>query len=1260
MFLRIIFMLVFVGCLVPSSIRAQTDYTLTVEEHAVDIVPGQTTYRVYVDMVNETDFLSSVYGGEGEPLNLTTTTGFFNSDFGGATGGDINPALLAFFPDLAADSWLSIGLESNPVGDETAVSAVESYGQPFLACFVAGNPLSGTDVLLDDDSGGAWYILNGTPNGLPDENMQVIILQITTAGELCGLINVQVFEEGDGFAGETPLTFDFCGPGVYNPVSGEPTGCTDLFACNYDASANEDDGSCEYVSCLGCTNMNACNYNLEATFDDGSCEYSSCIGCTDADACNFDMNATTDNGSCEFPPEGYDCDGNCVLDTDGDGICDANEVPGCMDSEAGNYDPSATVEDGSCVYPAGALDLVGVIDFTVPGGGSAGKAIHLVALDDIEDLSVYGIGVANNGGGSDGQEYTLCAGPASAGDDILIVRDAAAMSAYFANCFAEFELVCEEEGGNISQNGDDAIELFEMGVVIETFGEIDVDGTGQAWEYTDSWAFQNDEGDWTYGGVNCTDGTANIYESSCLYPICSPPVLGCTDEAACNYDAEADTDDGSCTFAAEALDCDGNCLNDNDGDGVCNEDELLGCTFSVACNFNPEATDEDGSCNFYCPGCTDDAACNYDTEAIQEDGSCEYPVDLFGIDYVDCNNECLNDNDGDGVCDEDEVAGCTDPGACNYNPEATDQLIPCDFPEEGYGCDDACLTDDDNDGICNAFDACPLDGDNDADGDGVCANDEIEGCTDSVACNFYALATEEDGSCAYVENLCGATYFNCDCSCVSDTDGDGICNEDEIPGCEIASACNYNPGATDDDNSCEWTSCAGCTYLFACNFDADAIYSDSSCEFGTCPGCTDPAACNFNPTVSEDDGSCAVNDVCGVCGGSGPASGYNCDGTCTDADADGVCDFDEAGCTDSAACNYAPLAQEDDGSCSYPVACFECSGECTDSNENAICDCEEVEGCTDSNACNFEPAANVDDGSCASLVYVENGCSLPCPTCLGVMLNDTDGDGICDASEIPGCSDITACNYDGCTTDEDGSCFYAEYGYDCDGNCIMDLDGDCICDPEEIQGCTFLFACNYDEMATEENGSCTIPIPGYDCNNDCLMDSDGDGVCDQFEITGCVDAEACNYNHAATENDGTCLFPPSAYYDCSLQCIADSDADGICDGLEIMGCTDYSACNFNIQATEDDSSCFWPEQGLNCEGECLLDMDGNGVCDDDELILLLSFLNSGQLCGPGTYWNEAMGQCTSVNECLMDFDGSGSIGSGDLILFLAEYSTVCE
>ena len=50
--------------------------------------------------------------------------------------------------------------------------------------------------------------------------------------------------------------------------------------------------------------------------------------------------------------------------------------------------------------------------------------------------------------------------------------------AYFADCFSEFEIVLVGNS-DISQNGDDAIELFEQGVVIETFGELDVDGTGQ-------------------------------------------------------------------------------------------------------------------------------------------------------------------------------------------------------------------------------------------------------------------------------------------------------------------------------------------------------------------------------------------------------------------------------------------------------------------------------------------------------------------------------------------------------------------------------------------------------------------------------------------------------------------------------------------------------------------------------------------------------------------------------------------------------------
>ena len=37
----------------------------------------------------------------------------------------------------------------------------------------------------------------------------------------------------------------------------------------------------------------------------------------------------------------------------------------------------------------------------------------------------------------------------------------------------------------------------------------------------------------------------------------------------------------------------------------------------------------------------------------------------------------------------------------------------------------------------------------DADGDGVCDEDELGGCTDVTACNYSTVVTEDDGSCEY-------------------------------------------------------------------------------------------------------------------------------------------------------------------------------------------------------------------------------------------------------------------------------------------------------------------------------------------------------------------------------------------------------------------------------------------------------------------------------------------------------------------------------
>ena len=45
--------------------------------------------------------------------------------------------------------------------------------------------------------------------------------------------------------------------------------------------------------------------------------------------------------------------------------------------------------------------------------------------------------------------------------------------------------------------------------------------------------------------------------------------------------------------------------------------------------------------------------------------------------------------------------------------------------------------------------------------------------------------------------------YDCDGNCLADADGDGVCDEFEVAGCTDATACNYNADATDDDGSCE-------------------------------------------------------------------------------------------------------------------------------------------------------------------------------------------------------------------------------------------------------------------------------------------------------------------------------------------------------------------------------------------------------------------------------------------------------------------------
>ena len=76
----------------------------------------------------------------------------------------------------------------------------------------------------------------------------------------------------------------------------------------------------------------------------------------------------------------------------------------------------------------------------------------------------------------------------------------------------------------------------------------------------------------------------------------------------------------------------------------------------------------------------------------------------------------------------------------------------------------------------------------------------------------------------------------------------------------------------------------------------------------------------------------------------------------------------------------------------------------------------------------------------------------------------------------------------------------------CDGNAIEDQCGICDGDNSSCSGCTNEDACNYDPDAIISNNSdCQFPEYLYNCDNEWLEDDDNDGICNLLEVEGCTD-----------------------------------------------------------------------------------------------------------------------------------------------------------
>ncbi len=1104
-------------------------------------------------------------------------------------------------------------------------------------------------------------------------------------------------------------------------------GCTDQCSPNYSPQANVDDGSCEFynttcntncsagdiqewnpatcscettiVTVEGCTSSNACNYNPSANCNDGSCVFeivcdtnpctnggvfawdsNNCAcelaeatleGCTDATACNFDANANCDDGSCDFPIAA--CPEPC------------NAVQGCTDPEALNYNPAANCDNGSCQNPPityvlsdlgdNCYEVSLISDITWNGAERITATAQVTLLVPTGTFSITNLQSIN---GNWSNNSTVIAPSENPGFDYISIGLTS-----LGTTDINYQTGTEESLFSFCNTGcSETITLMEP---------------------DDPFTAPNSQGI-NVGNQITTLGSGNVNawkgNQGSISNVCTP---GCTDPLACNYDPTAAVDDDSCILET-ACDTDV-CTNggafvwdNNTCECVLEEATISGCTDATACNFDPAANCDDSSCTFApCnPGCTDPCAPNFDATADGDDGSCQ------AYDST-CNSDCTAGdltvwNAATCSCEIDVVTvlGCTDPTAVNYNNNANCDDNSCVFTIEG--CTDACAPNynpdaDSDDGSCQPYNTtcnseC-TDGDLTVWNAATCSCEvdvvSVLGCTDATACNYDPAANCEDSSCTFAPCNPGCTD-PCAPNFDATADGDdgscqpynSTCNSD----CTLGDLTIWNPATC----SCEvdLTIVQGCTDATACNFDAAANCDDNSCTFAPCnPGCTDPCAPNFDATADGEDGSCEVyNTTCNSECALGDLTVWNA-ATCS-------CEIDVIvfqGCTDPLACNYDVNANCDDDSCVLIDA-----GTISTTDETTVCSGDgqdAIVAVTPSGNAGPSYTYIITDGTATTILGSNDTGSFnlegaPAGTCLiwGIayetiniptnLVADITGcyelsNSVAVVREMAGCTDATACNYDSEAACDDGSCTFAPCNAGCTDPCAPNYDAtadgdDGSCEPYNstcnsdctlgdltvwnpttcsceidvaiIQGCTDPAACNYNATANCNDDSCVLIAAGLISTTDETTVCSGDGEDAIVAVTVTGNAGP-SYTYIITDgtattilgsNDtgsfnlegapaGTCLIWGVAYETIALPAtdlVADITgcfelSNSVAVVRETAGCTDATACNYDAAAGCDDGSCtFAPCDGDGCTIPVACNYDPNATNDDGSCIVLLA------------------------------------------------------
>ena len=388
----------------------------------------------------------------------------------------------------------------------------------------------------------------------------------------------------------------------------------------------------------------------------------------------------------------------------------------------------------------------------------------------------------------------------------------------------------------------------------------------------------------------CGDGFVLNDDGECVEIEYVAIVYGCTDPMGTNYNADANTDDGSCCYVS-------------------------GCTDPSSFNFNPDACNDDGSCEPIVWGCIYGGATEYNLDVLGFGLTSGLFPDIYGNNRWGnpCTYPCQTSLADGGFINQGWVyygvdpnansfsfdycsqpVGCGNPLAINYVNQVTESMQYCNM-SQWPAIDGLCMgliIDGENQftttNISNALSVFE-DGANyayvefepgaspepqsitywgsDAAGtitpepqvftyNPIYFLDEslcnfVYDCIDPTACNYNSMngVLENNELCTYAE-----AGYDCFGNCLNDSDGDGVCDEFEIPGCTDSTMFNYDPLATDDDNSCV-PFIYGCMDVTAVNFNLNANTDNGECNYDIF-GCTDPLAVNYNVLATVDDESC--------------------------------------------------------------------------------------------------------------------------------------------------------------------------------------------------------------------------------------------------------------------------------------------------------------------------------------------------------------------------------------------------------------------